>query len=144
MTTETTSHLADTAKPGDAFYDERGLTWLKIGFVTIYSWVVAGPGAAISMTTDDARKHTLTKLVPEGSERSAMETLHTMLGKPANVVDAVAKLIDRDAGYLPEPDASDPAQLRRAAKIVRSTQNAITESVLAGIRAARDAAKAGA
>lgn len=119
------AHPADTARPGDAFRDENAVTWMKIDAPDVSPpWLTSRRvNGTRWYTTAEARERTLTPLVPEGSERSAMSTLHQMLGAPGSVVDAVAKLIDRDAGYFSEPDASDPVQLRHAVAILNKLVN---------------------
>lgn len=72
MSTETTPHPADTAKPGDPYVDENGVTWILLGDLTSEK-----PWFTVSLalgnrwhSRDEARKHTLTPLVsaltPEG------------------------------------------------------------------------------
>ena len=72
MSTTTTSHPADTAKPGDPYVDENGVTWILLGDLTSEK-----PWFTVSLalgnrwhSRDEARKHTLTPLVsaltPEG------------------------------------------------------------------------------
>ncbi len=72
MSTTATSHPADTAKPGDPYVDENGVTWILLGDLTSEK-----PWFTVSLalgnrwhSRDEARKHTLTPLVsaltPEG------------------------------------------------------------------------------
>ncbi len=56
-------HPADTAKPGDAFRDENGATWLLTDDVDTYSWITSGVDKTQWRTTVDARERTLTPLV---------------------------------------------------------------------------------
>ena len=96
----TTPHPADTAKPGDAFRDENGATWLlaRNRATWCYPWFTLSGHTALWHTSTDAHEHTLTRLVPEGD----------------GVVDA--EVID----------VSDPAQLRRAAALVREVSYSCT------------------
>lgn len=153
----TTPHLADTAKPGDAFLDEGGHTWLKIGFATIHSWVVAGPGAALSMTNADARKHTLTPLTPAPStiQRSSATQLRyaaavcDAAGVPTAVTSVGAWLRARadrfdveDADYVAAIEVAE--DLSFYGSLNTNGQAMLIDALVESRRAGRTAAKAGA
>lgn len=159
----TTPHPADTAKLGDAFRDENGATWLLTDDVDTYSWITSGVDKTQWRTTADAHEHTLTPLVPEDDGGVDVEVIDVsdpaQLRRAADVVVAssvgipgqrnvLADALRAEADRL-DAEAADRAKAEQIARdhlghgrwtaTVRSTQNAITEAVLAGIRAGRDA-----
>ena len=160
----TTPHPADTAKPGDAFRDENGATWLlaRNRATWCYPWLTLSGHTALWHTSTDAHEHTLTRLVPEGDGVVDAEVIDVsdpaQLRRAADVIDGISGL-DPDGAYAwvskqlrtkaerLGADAADRALAEQIAGDVwkgvgptpSTLDDAITEAVLAGIRAGRDA-----
>ena len=125
----TSTNPADTAKPGNVFRASNGATWILTADADAAPWICVRGSRTRWRDDDGAREAGLVRMVPAyspaGYDAALVDKLQADALTAFQSAQAFAEWLIAEARHergwvLPAPDASDPVQLRRAAKIANA------------------------